>query len=508
MPRQKTECAAAARFGAREISCKTHHQFTHRFYTGSDFHNRQAAMQKSLLTKLLIVVALTAIIGIALMMIQSTIAERTAFHAQAVQSIAADSVHEQTVVGPVLVVPYTDTFEEELLPNADKEKKAIVKHSVSRRLLVFPNGLQVKGEIDTDNRYRGIHKVLVYSGQFAIAGDFILPSLDNLPREKTDSRIAIGQPFVALGIDDVRGIRNIPRIQWNDHAIEFEQGSGLQSFRAGLHAPVDMQEWKRAPSVKFSFNLGLDGIERLQFSPVAKNNLVTLKSRWPHPQFGGRFMPSPKDRTIDKNGFAATWNISALATNTQQQLSLAERAGNANANGAPETNAVALGKVDYFSVGFIEPVNIYSQADRAVKYGLLFVALTFAAFFLFEVLKQLPIHPVQYGLVGMALALFFLLLVSLSEHIHFELAYLIASSACILLIGFYLSHVLRDWKRGFGFGTGLTVLYGVLFGLLRSEDNALMMGSILLFAVLSIVMIATRKVDWYRLGTPADDYQE
>jgi inner membrane protein len=461
-------------------------------------------MQKSLFTKLLIVVALTAVIGIALMMIQSTIAERTAFHTQAVQSIAADSVHEQTVVGPVLVVPYADTFEEEVLSTTDKEKKTIVKHTAQKRLLVFPNGLQVKGDIDTDNRYRGIHKVLVYSGQFSVTGDFVLPSLDNLPRTKADSRITVGQPFVALGIDDVRGIRNIPRIQWNDHAIEFEQGSGLQSYRAGLHAPIDLQEWKRAPSVKFAFNLGLDGIERLQFSPVAKNNLVTLKSRWPHPQFGGRFMPSPKDRTIDKNGFTATWNISALATNTQQQLALAERAGSAEATGAVENNAVTLGKVDYFSVGFIEPVNIYSQADRAVKYGLLFVALTFAAFFLFEILKQLPIHPVQYSLVGAALALFFLLLVSLSEHIQFELAYLIASGACILLIGFYLSYVLRDWKRGFAFGTGLTVLYGVLFGLLRSEDNALMMGSILLFAVLSIVMIATRKVDWYRLGAPAE----
>ena len=155
--------------------------------------------------------------------------------------------------------------------------------------------------------------------------------------------------------------------------------------------------------------------------------------------------------------------------------------------------------IDTFNVSFIEPVNIYSQAERAVKYGLLFVSLTFAAFFLFEVLKQLPIHPIQYLLVGLAMAIFFLLLVSLSEKISFILAYLSASLACIVLIGFYLSHVLRDWKRGFGFGCGLTVLYGILFGLLQSESNALIMGSILLFSVLSAVMVITRKVDWYQL---------
>ena len=160
--------------------------------------------------------------------------------------------------------------------------------------------------------------------------------------------------------------------------------------------------------------------------------------------------------------------------------------------------------LDSFSVAFIEPINVYSQADRAVKYGMLFVALTFAAFFLFEVLKSLPIHPVQYTLVGLALALFFLLLVSLSEHINFVHAYLIAGAACITLIGIYLSYALHSWKRGMGFGTALTLLYGVLFGLLQSESNALIMGSILLFAVLSAIMLVTRKVDWYQLGKSAD----
>ncbi len=458
-------------------------------------------MQRSLLFKILIVGALILIIGLPLTMIQSTISERMAFHDQAVHSIASDSVREQTIIGPVLVIPYTDEYQEEQLVNAEPKATKMVKRTVSKRVLVFPNELQVKGAIDTDHRYRGIHKVLVYSGQHAVSGDFMLPGIDSLAREKSDSLLTIGKPFIALSIDDVRGIRNIPTLTWDGQQTEFEQGAELIAFKSGLHAPVDVKELKNPGPVNFSFDLGLDGIERLHFVPVAKNNQVTLASKWPHPQFGGRFLPSPKARTIDANGFSATWNISSLATNAQHQLARLEQSGLLADNSAAST--VPLEKLDYFSVGFIEPVNIYSQADRAIKYGLLFVALTFAAFFLFEMLKQLPIHPVQYMLVGLALALFFLLLVSLSEHLQFVQAYLLASCACILLIGFYLAYALRNWKRGLGFGVALTVLYGVLFGLLRSENNALVMGSILLFGVLSAIMIATRKVDWYQIGKSA-----
>ncbi|MBI1891560.1 MAG: cell envelope integrity protein CreD [Burkholderiales bacterium] len=457
-------------------------------------------MQKSLIHKFLIVGVLTVLIGIPLMMIQFTIAERMAFRAEAVRTISADSVREQTVVGPVLVIPYVEEYEREEAVQGETLKTRIEKHAVPHRLLVYPNDLQISGGIDTDNRYRGIHKVLIYSGQYQVAGDFTLPALADFQRTKPDSRLTLDKPFVALSISDVRGIRNIPRIDWNGQQIEFEQGSKLTSFKDGLHANVDITDWKQPANVKFSFGLELDGIERLHFTPVAKNNRVTLKSKWPHPQFGGQFLPSPKDRSITSNGFSATWNISALATNAQQQLTRMETARKSGENGAGSS----VERVDSFGVAFIEPVNIYSQADRAVKYGLLFVALTFAAFFLFEVLKRLPIHPVQYVLVGLALALFFLLLISLSEHIQFVLAYLIASGACILLIGFYLAHVLRNRMRGFGFGAGLTVLYGVLFGLLQSENNALVMGSILLFAVLSAIMITTRKVDWYQIGKPAD----
>lgn len=449
-------------------------------------------MQKTLLLKTLVVLALTLLIAIPLSLIQSTISERMRYREEAVSSIATDSVREQTVIGPLLVIPYTDEYEEE---QAIGEPQMIrtVKRIESRSLIVFPNELRIKGSIDTDHRYRGIHKVLVYSGQHGLSGDFVLPKSADIKPQKPGSKITMGQPFVAMSIEDVRGIRNIPSINWNGKQIEFQQGSNLAGFTSGLHVPLDQLDLAKPVSIQFSFDLQLDGIERLHFSPVAKNNHVTLSSKWPHPQFSGRFLPSPKTRIVNAQGFSATWNISALATNAQQQLSGLGQSEASAKNGHP----------DYFSVGFIEPINIYSQADRAIKYGLLFVALTFAAFFLFELLKQLPVHPVQYLLVGLALTLFFLLLVSLSEHLSFLLAYLLASGACITLTGFYLSHVLQSWKRGFGFGAALTLLYGVLYGLLRSENNALVMGSILLFGVLAAIMIATRKVDWYQVGKPA-----
>jgi inner membrane protein len=425
------------------------------------------------------------LIAIPLTMIQSTISDRMRFRDDAVRSIAADSVSEQTLLGPVLVIPYTESFED---TRTDAQNKTVLAvQTLQRRLLVFPNDLTINSNVDTDQRYRGIHKVLVYSGQHALSGDFTIPAADSIAHEKPGSRIIVGNPFISVGLRDTRGLKNFPKLSLAGKSYEFKQGSRLKTLPSGLHASLPQLDLATAGNVRFSLDLMIDGIEKMEFIPLAKNNQISLHSRWPHPQFGGRFLPSPKDRKITNNGFKATWNISSIASQAQQQISNRE-VTDKNLNAA---------EIDSFEVNFIEPVNIYSQADRAVKYGMLFIALTFAAFFLFELLKQLPIHPVQYVLVGLALALFFLLLVSLSEHMRFIVAYGIASAACILLIAFYLANALRSWLRGAGFGIALTTLYGVLYGLLQSENNALVLGSLLLFSVLAAIMVVTRKVDWY-----------
>lgn len=465
-------------------------------------------MQKSLFIKSLTVGILMLIIGIPLVMIESTINARLQFRNEAVRSIAADSVGQQNLLGPVLVIPYSEHFEEEEVLDAASKRSVIKQRVLNKRLFVFPNTLKMLSNVDTDQRYRGIHKVLVYSSQHTINGHFQLPDQTAFVHDKPGSRLQIHSAFVSLGLSDTRGLKNVPVIQWDGHPYEFQQNSQLQYFKQGLHAPLDKLDLSSPKEIAFNFTLNIDGIEQFALVPIAKNNQITLQSKWQHPQFFGRFLPSPKERKIDANGFHATWNISSLSSEAQQQFlatqccHVAEKSASASAAGV-DAAASNVGQIDSFGVAFIEPVNIYTQSNRAIKYGLLFVALSFSAFFLFEILKQLPIHPVQYGLVGLALVLFFLLLVSLSEHLAFVWAYAISSLACLSLISFYLCYALRSWRRGISFGAALSLLYAALFGLLQSENNALILGSILLFCVLAAIMLITRKVDWYQVGKPS-----
>ncbi|HZX26292.1 MAG TPA: cell envelope integrity protein CreD [Telluria sp.] len=454
-------------------------------------------MQRALFFKIAIIFAVMAGIGIALAMVQGTVSERAAFHDQAVQSIAADSVGAQAVAGPVLVLPYVEEYDERIDTDTPAGKKSSVEHrSVERRQFVFPDLLKAAGTLDTDQRYRGLHRVLVFSGAYGFRGEFVLPGTAAIAPRHADGRIRLGRPFVALSIGDVRGIRNAPSLSFGGRTVNFEQGSGLASLTAGVHANLELADVREARRVGFAFDLNLDGIEQQSFAPIARANEFRLRSNWPHPQFAGRFLPAPRDRRIGPDGFVATWLVSSLATAAQRDFVAAE-------NAAPK-DGVHPSSLESFSVGFIEPVNIYTLADRATKYGVMFVALTFAAFFVFEILKRLPIHPVQYALVGLALTLFFLLLLSLSEHVRFGNSYVAAAGACIALITYYLRFVLGGWWRALGFGAALATLYGALYGLLISENNALVLGSLLLFAVLAAIMVATRKIDWYRLGKDSE----
>jgi inner membrane protein len=248
--------------------------------------------------------------------------------------------------------------------------------------------------------------------------------------------------------------------------------------------------------VQTRLQLELGGAESLAVVPVARRNRIALASSWPHPGFRGL---SPWRSEVTPRGFRAEWRVASVATDVQRQLRrgqapmplTAARAGGIEAAG---------GGVDALGVVLADPVDAYTQADRATKYGLLFVLLTFVGFFMLEVVRALRIHPIQYALVGLAIAVFFLLLVSLSEHVRFGIAYLLAGTACVGLIGVYVSAVLHSARRGAGFAALLALLYAALYGLLVSEDNALALGSGLLFAVLAAIMLATRRLDWYRAG--------
>jgi inner membrane protein len=431
-----------------------------------------------LFLKAVVVGVLALLLLIPLAMINGTIAERASYRQEAIQTVARSSAGAQVVAGPVLVLPYEDA---RVYRGADGTE-TLSSARTAGRVLVFPDKLAVTGELVPEVRELGLHKVRLYEWRARLAASF-RPDVAAVTGDPSLRRFW-GTPYLSVSLADVRGLAGTPALTVDGKPVAMRSGVGAHRDDGGLHALLPSLVPGSKSPIATTLDLGLTGTEMLSIVPIGDSNDIRLQSPWPHPQFAGSFLPSTRDRRIDASGFDARWNITALAAASQRQY----------------RDDVALGELERLDVSLVDPVNIYSQADRASKYGVLFVALTFAGFFMFELIKRLPIHPVQYGLVGLALALFFLLLLSLSEHIEFWQAYLVASVACIGLLGFYLTAVLRSVARGVGFAAMLTVLYGALYGLLVSEDNALVLGSLLLFAILAAVMVLTRRIDWYALG--------
>jgi inner membrane protein len=444
-------------------------------------------MQKTLLIKAVLVAGIFSILLVPLSMIGGIVAERAARQQAVVQDISASSFGKQIFAGLTLSLPYAEEYAEEV---AEGRERRIEKRRIDRTLRLFPTTSEVIGTATVGEKHRGLFKVRTFNWQANVRGDFVLDGKVKVERTRGDSRIVWGQPVISLGLSDPRGLVGAPALEWAGQRIAFERGSGVPGIASGLHAlatPIDPTQPQRLP---YSLAISLQGTQSLGIVPLADNNRVSLKSDWPHPSFGAQFLPQPESQQTGKEGFAAQWTVTALASNAQQQVQ-------ALFKGRKE----GLESIERLEVGFIEPIDIYSLSDRALKYGFLFIGLTFGCFFLFEVLKRLPIHPAQYGLVGLALATFFLLLIALSEHIAFWIAYVIAAAACIALLGFYLSAALRGVNRGVSFSIMLTAVYSALYGLLVSEDNALLLGSILVFALVAAAMVLTRKVNWYGVGT-------
>lgn len=441
-----------------------------------------------LLFRFITVGGLVLLLLIPLTMIRGTINERQMYREMAVQSISRSYAGAQSVAGPVLVVPYVETIEVE-----EKNDKGVVIRKVKRDgesgyWTFFADSMDVTGNINPSSRWLGLHEVRVYELKGVLSANFRaqIPGDANpdLPRK-------IGQPWLSYSIADVRGLAGTPRMSIGGREQSLQQGLGSRDG-PGVHVRLPKPRAGETLLLDSRLDFALGGTESLAIAPLAKRNRIVLDSVWPHPQFNGSFLP--RTRTVEAKGFHAIWEVSSLATNAQAQYLAGS--GKATTGSASDNNAL-----DVIGVSLVDPVNVYSQADRASKYGIMFIVLTFVGFAMFELIKRLPIHPLQYLLVGLALAIFFLLLLSLSEHIAFWRAYLISAAACIGLQAVYLSHVLHSKLRGLGFAAMLTTLYAVLYGLLVSEDNALLMGSLLLFGILAAIMWVTRKVDWYELGS-------
>jgi inner membrane protein len=430
-------------------------------------------MNRTLALKLLVIGVITGVILVALAMVNGTINDRQKYRDDAVKSIESSYAGPQTVIGPVLVRPYTQTIV--TMEDGEKGTKKGVEHVSALTATSFPHALDVRGKLTPTERRHGLYTVTVYEFAGHLKGTI------EIVQPQITGKVEWGEPYLAMSVEDVRGIVGTPTV-----VINGTPGTMLQ----GADSPMGWQPNLRVPlrgvkelngHVEFAIDINLAGTEQLSVAPVGDSNHVELSSTWRSPLFAGQFLPRTRD--VGGYGFSAAWDVSSLATGTQAQM---------------ESRPVK--PIDLMNVSLLTPIDAYKLSDRATKYGILFVVLTFGGFFLFEMMKRLPIHPVQYLLVGFGLAIFFLLLISFSEHTAFALAYLVSSAACIGLLTFYLSYVLQSVARGLGFGGMLTALYAAVYGLLISEDNALILGSLMLFVVLAAVMVVTRKVDWYKGG--------
>lgn len=431
-------------------------------------------MRLQLFTKLVILAGLTFGFGISLVMIYGVITERKGYRTRVVAAVAQSVAGDQTVRGPALVIRYVERVEG--APDAAGRPTS----RMSREELVLqPESLEVRARASVTPRARGIYAAQVFQSHQDLSGSFAVPPRFGL--DETHDVVAIESVSLVLGVSDARGIKGTPRLEWNGVAAGFEPGSGVAWLPQGISAPVPVPDMEQGATLPFRLTFELQGTERLAYVPFGARARVEVESDWPHPSFNGSALPD--EREVAATGFSASWRMSEFATGVRR----------------PEQ---AAGAAD-FGVRFIQPVDVYTQSERAVKYGLLFVVLTFVAFLLFEALKGLAIHPMQYGLAGAAVALFFLLLISLSEHLPFAVAYAVASAACVGLLAYYASFVLHSLARGAGFGLLLGALYGLLYVLLRAEDYALLLGSVLLFGLLAAIMILTRRLDWAKVGVPA-----
>lgn len=440
-------------------------------------------MNKKFTLKIGVIALLMFALLIPLNMIEGVVSERSYFRDHASQSIAQSWTGKQKVIGPVLVVPYIQYYKKR---EWDKNLKAYqeTKYSRTKKIYILPEKLNINGNVKTSNLKRGLYNVPVYETRLDVNGEFDNKKIISLSRTY-GKNIRFKKSYVSILVSDIRGISEQPVLSWDNKKFEFSSGSAFEPNGNGMHAMLDKPEHNKIKTYPFNFNVNLKGMEIIQFAALGKSTLVKIKANWPHPSFIGRYLPT--SRTVNNDSFTASWKLSSFSSDMPRLIKECE------------ANNCQSFLNNTFGVELINSVDIYHKTERSVKYAILFISLAFITFFLFEIMKNLRLHPMQYLLVGLSLSFFYLLLISLSEHMTFALAYSIATSANVITLGVYISAILNSWKRGIGFSAMITLLYTMLYAILISEDNALLMGSLLFFAILTLVMYVTRKLDWYEV---------
>lgn len=434
-------------------------------------------VQTSLLVKLASIGFLTLLLLIPNVMIQELVRERQNRQTEAINEVSASWGAAQTVTGPVLSIPYSEWMQVE----NDKRVESI------QTAYFLPQALHVDGKVDPELRKRGIYEIVLYQSDLTITGTFGKPDFAALHIRPED--VHWDQAKLSLGIPGMSGIKNSIGLDWAGTPIRLEPGTANSTI---LHSgvsnavPVDVE----TETYTFSIPLKLNGSGYLKFEPVGKETTVALESGWPSPSFEGEFLPDRRE--ITPAGFSASWKVLDLNRNYPQQWKGAEYSfGTGNHPSA------------HFGVRLVQTVDEYAKTERSSKYAILVIGLTFLIYFFFETLRRFHIHPFQYLLVGLALSVFYLLLLSLSEHLGFNTAYAVATAATIGLITMYSAGVFKNMRMTVQLALLLGLIYGFIFIVLQLEDYALLTGSIGIFGALAAVMYYSRNVDWYNLSETA-----
>jgi inner membrane protein len=435
----------------------------------SNFQKFSHWLKQSLFVKLSSIGFLILILLIPNTMIQNLIHERQLRRDEVQREISSSWGAPQTVIGPVLSVPYNNWVEYD-----EGKRKAVIETAY-----FLPLQLDINGNAAHQIRQRGIFDVILYQADLTLSGTFERPDFASLHINPDD--VLWDQAKLSVGISGMTGIKSMIELNWNDTTQRMEPGTAAPYLLpSGVSIGVAMGV--QTESYTFSLPIKVNGSDYLQFEPVGKETKVALRSDWGSPSFTGSFLPD--QREISAEGFTANWQILDLNRNYPQSWK----------NEQHHFGSAAFG------VNFIQPVDEYAKNDRSAKYAILIIGLTFLIYFFFETLRQFHIHPFQYFLIGLALSVFYLLLLSLSEQIGFNYAYFTAASATIGLIAMYSASILKVKGLVIQLTALLVAMYTFIFVILQLEDFALLAGSLGIFATLAAVMYYSRKVDWYNLG--------
>lgn len=427
-----------------------------------------------LVVKIVTLIGTMLLLLIPLMVIRGLIVERADYRGEVEEAISRSTSGPQKLVGPLIAIPVTEMYTT-LENNHEVSQKRTFIH------FWLPESLMVEGIQNVEPRKVGIYEGQVWKTDVNIKAEFDTSRLESL----NHANITLGKPFMVMAVGDTRGIGVVNAPGLDGTPLQVEPGTGIAGEPQGLH--VQLPDFPFTPK-KFNldFSLVLSGTGNFSVVPLGRNSELVLNSNWPHPNFIGDFLPVKRE--VSPTGFQARWQSSWFANNLGEQFADADK--------------FASPDLPSFNVAVATPADHYQLTDRATKYALLLIALTFTAFFVFEMLTGRRMHPIQYLLVGLSLVMFYFLLLALSEHIGFTTAWVAASLVGALMNGVYLQAVLKSWRSSLLFTLALLVLDGVMWALLRSEESSLLLGTGVLLMALCGVMFLTRNLDWYALGSP------